>query len=212
VSEASKSRVNFYNENQVEAIFPYLRRPPSILFLAGPGDGNEAQRFLQEFPKAGTFLFEPNEAMRVFQRQNGYKGLMSAAALSDKVGKAQFTLGDVPHCSSMLRDCPGTKTKVDTLTIDYVFEQWKWSDVELDVNKRDAVLWIDVEGAELLVLKGSEKTLTDGGFQLINMEVLADERPDDVIEIEKIMDRHGFELVHSWNWMGARHDRIYTRK
>ena len=206
------SRVSFYNENQVEAIFPYLRRPPSILFLAGPGDGNEAQRFLQEFPKAGTFLFEPNEAMRVFQRQNGYKGLMSAAALSDKVGKAQFTLGDVPHCSSMLRDCPGVKTEVNTLTIDYVFEQWQGSDSELSRHMLDSVLWIDVEGAELLVLRGAQESLSDGAFQLINMEVLADERPDDIIEIEKIMEHHGFELVHSWNWMGARHDRIYTRK
>lgn len=199
---------NFYCENQIEVVFPFLRRPPRRLFLGGPGYGNEGQRFVQEFFGATVFAFEPCKECRQFQQENGGNSfLWSVAALSDKIGKIDFTVNDKsPQQSSFVRDTPGRKKEVMSLTLDYVHKQLASMDLTNDV------LWLDIEGAEVLALRGAEKCLTNGAFQLINLEVIPEERPDDVAEIEAIMARHGFELACSWGWMGSKHDRIYVRK
>lgn len=69
------------------------------------------------------------------------------------------------------------------------------------------VLKIDVEGAELEVLKGMERTITQEGVRVIYIDVITSnefyDRSIDPDEVYKWLDRHGFETERLWDWDGG---------
>jgi FkbM family methyltransferase len=129
--------------------------------------------FLELLPDAKVHAFEANPSnykicKDVHSSLNGYfKNNLKVynIALNDRPGSIKFypVVGENPGASSKYKFMHG-------LTEEYFNKSWKQTEIDVEattldiwreennVNKVD-IIWIDVQGAELDVFKGSEETL-----------------------------------------------------
>lgn len=198
----------WYNSRQVEVIYPHLLRTPKWLILGGPADGNEAQCLRQRYPELRVLGVEPFQPMCDWQRAHDWPANqpLLCQALAAKPGPVVLhTLSTAPRCGTLV---PGETPRPDQQTI---------PGVTLDqLDKRygpfeDAILWLDIEGAEYDALCGATRLLErPGAVQLINVE-LTDSRPEQTKQLPQFFAEHGFQLVHTWNKQaGLCCDQIYV--
>ncbi|KMW56847.1 nodulation protein [Candidatus Rhodobacter oscarellae] len=152
-----------------------LQAPENIerVCVVGVHDGDEAPKFLRLHPKAHVHLYEPSaryvpKLRRRFE-QNARVTLRPVAA-SDTAGHADFFENNRHGDGSLLEVGtqgralfglkPAETTKVETVRLDDDFPD----------NRCDC-LWIDVQGAEMMVLRGAENLLRGTGC--IHIEVSA---------------------------------------
>lgn len=153
-----------------------------IVFDVGAAIGRTVARYLELFPHATVYAFEPAPAnvKRFKERLPGLHGhervQLIPAAVLDKDGNVPFNLYESPDHHSIFRSTeafrarkqkPGRIIKtisVPAMTLDTFCYGQKMG--------RIGVLKIDTEGAERAVLRGARRLLTEGRIRLIYTELL----------------------------------------
>lgn len=196
-----------YSPGQAKELFKYICKDPEWFLLGGPADADEAQTMMKQYPKINVLAIEPSAAMCDWQMDNGFNGRhLLHFALSD-INSTSERIRIIRGCerqSTMVRDRPNVPwTAVDTITLDSL-------DIMYGPFDR-AVLWLDIEGMEYRALIGATKLLERGAIDLMNIEFMPEERPEETRLTEELFKKYKFNLVHTWNWQGQQHDRIYRR-
>ena len=151
------------------------------IIIVGAHEAYEVDRMLSTFPKAEFLIFEPST--RYFQSlcqrfQNQRRVTCFEKALTDSVGQATFYETSLVGSGSLLRHAPaaerdyGLKSAetfdVETTTLDQFLSQSQEGNMDTDL------LWCDVQGAELQVLRGATRML--GRCSAVFLEVAVWER------------------------------------
>lgn len=149
-----------------------------VIFDVGAYDGRSALEYLKVFPKSKIYSFEPTK--KSFEKLNKNFGIHSNitifnTALSDFKGETDFYINNSGLTNSLLKLSDTrinnevfnlkekTTEKVVVTTLDFFSE-------EMNIDKIN-ILKIDVQGAELKVLKGAEALLKDKRIDALFIEV-----------------------------------------
>ena len=187
-----------YEPKQIENIYPFIDFEPGWFILGGPADACEAQEMRKKYPNICIIGFEPHPELYNVQLARGFPGrLLPVALWEDSRELILRTVVDQPKgpwqdrrassvnkfTSSVGREvCRVKATTLDTLSSEYgPFE--------------DAILWIDIEEAELYALRGAAGLMATRQIRLINAEV------DDqhLRPIAELLAQFGIREVHRWN-------------
>jgi FkbM family methyltransferase len=149
---------------------------PLTIFDIGANEGQTTERYLKMFPTAKIYSFEPvPEVFTLLERKfhENPQIIVNQLAVSDAVGTADFYLHAYGSnvWNSLLPKAPDSiivpedvsTVKVPTITIDLFCERHNITTIDL--------LKLDIQGGELLALKGALNMLQKGGIKLIYSEV-----------------------------------------
>jgi FkbM family methyltransferase len=153
-------------------------KPIKGIIQVGANDGGEIQSFIQH--TNNILCFEPVEEARnsCINKSKSYPNfniIVSDYVISDQTGKVEFYIGQAHGNSSMFDLNPerpafhhwnkhDKKVEMNSITLDDFFEQ----NTDMQVDNYN-YLYMDVQGAEHLVLQGAPKVL--GNIDFIWMEV-----------------------------------------
>src|SRR5258706_249148 len=186
----------------------------SQIVIVGAHEAEELDRLRMNFPSSKFSCFEPNppsfeRLVQKFGRLPEIK--LSKLALSDKRGTAKFFEPELPGNGSLLQ--PDLKQwALNNQTIEGQVGSFDVTLSTLDEEAKDLsvidLLWMDVQGAEGLVLRGAEKTFQR--TRAIFMEVALVQSPyNEAIlfpELEALLHRFNFMCVglgmDGWNGAG----------
>ena len=167
-----------------------MKSAPKKLFIdAGVGTpGSEAWSIEKDFTIIG---FEP-DTNRYNNLKDVYPGKLLNVAVSDKDG--EIDCWESPKWGMMVFDHNSflpvkenfKKVKKETIKID-----------SLDWEEFDEIhIWADIEGSELLMLKGATEMLSSGKVEWINLEIrvyaLTKGWPT-AVQIYEFLERYGFK-------------------
>ena len=180
-----------FEPEKVEALRQLLKHGMTFVD-AGSNKGDFALIAARLMNDEGRVLaFEPSPENCYWIRKsidlNGYRCItLHELALSDGEGRAALYMGERSGWHSLLPgEDPGDSIEVATRTLDAVLAE--------SGDARAEVIKIDVEGAELRVLGGAERTLADPR----SLAVLIDVHPGrgiDPAAVAALLTRHGFSL------------------
>jgi FkbM family methyltransferase len=148
---------------------------PLTIFDIGANEGQTTDRYSQMFPTAKIYCFEPvPEVFTILERKfhENPQIIVNQLAVSDAVGTADFYLhaSTLNVWNSLLPKVSGSivpedlsAVKVPTITIDVFCDRHNIKTIDL--------LKLDIQGGELLALKGALNMLQKGGIKLIYSEV-----------------------------------------
>lgn len=151
----------------------------SVIFDIGAHTGTITEKYKKLFPEATIYCFEPfPDSFKKLQQKASALDKVKPfqLALCDRIGKSKFHINFYSSCNSLLpRPSKGKcyydeKAKnidtieVDTTTIDDFCNEHSISNIN--------ILKLDVEGAELLVMKGALEKLNQKLIDLIYTEVM----------------------------------------
>lgn len=199
----------FYSPENLSHILPYLQPPwfakvvtPKWLLLGGPASGCEAQEARRQWPGIGIVAVEPNEEAVYWQMKHGWpKGaVLIHGALHDLDGPVR-----VSSPAGFLQS-----TRVDPHGTEVLGYTWDKLD-ELYGPFEDALLWMDIETHELEAVRGAEGILGRRAVLLVNVEMQS-RLPEKNAELDAILRRHDFRIVHEWNDSPQCWDRVYLRR
>jgi len=149
---------------------------PLTIFDIGANEGQTTERYSKMFPTATIYSFEPMpEVFTLLERKfhENPQIIVNQLAVSDAVGTADFYLHAYTSnvWNSLLPKAPDSNIvpedvsaiKVPTITIDVFCDRHNINTIDL--------LKLDIQGGELLALKGALNMLQKGGIKLIYSEV-----------------------------------------
>ncbi len=165
MSKVKLVATKYYNDGQVERIFPYCNDPKWFI-LAGPADGNEAQVFKRQYPNCRIIGLEPNPNAFKFQSEHEFPDTLFNAALSSTCGDVDFNIVSNMRCGYVGNryEQANKPIKVPSITLDQLSRDYGPFD--------NVALWMDIEGSEIEALKGTHVLLKQRAFQLISVEVV----------------------------------------
>jgi FkbM family methyltransferase len=217
-------------EKELKVLFPPGR--PIIIVEVGACEGEDSIKYSRLFQNAEIYAFEPlpsntKMAKENFEKYNIHNVRLIEKALSDKNGTAQFFVsnGQPPDAgqgdwdygnksSSLLNPAKHLDVSdfitfkqvvtVETITLDEFCENNKIAGIDF--------MHMDVQGAEMLVLKGAAKNLRC--IKAIWLEVSTIDLYKDqplAEDIEKFMSANGFVMVRD-RLYGITGERLYISK
>jgi len=158
-----------HEENNLLIMLSEKLRPNDIIYDVGSHAGYHSIFLASQLGNEGmVFAFEPNPNVFKYLMKNislnrGLKIYAFQVAITDKVGKASLSFGEVYDRSARLGvEANWNVTEVETYSID-----------EFAKRKvhNPTVMKIDVEGAEDLVIKGALNSLKNGDVRVILLEL-----------------------------------------
>lgn len=175
---------------------------PDLFIEAGAWDGSQALRVKQTIPSCEVHAYEANKYnyQSFEQTFHNSDAMYHNIALSDKFGTATFKI-QLTHNNSIV---PKTK-KNNSLKARTDNAQYEDVKVRLDTidnrhingGHKKVVLWVDVEGVGLEVLRGSEKILAN--TKIIKIEVESYKFWEDQYldtDIISYLESHGFKAEY----------------
>lgn len=193
-----------FAKDQAKILYDMWPDDARWFIVGGTADANEAQTIKARFPDVRCLGCEPNPEL--YRRQRDllqFPGALLECALWSKqevrlltmpriTGPLEAELRSASLCRpedspDLGRFEPASVVPVQCYPLDYL------SEVNGPFEK--AVLWIDVEYAELEVLKGARRLLDERKILLINLETFLHLQP----AIDKYLAQYGIEFVMRWN-------------
>jgi FkbM family methyltransferase len=182
---------------------------PSVIFDVGAHHGETAEAYRRLFPDADIYSFEPfkesfAQLQAVAARLSGVHAFNFA--LADRMGGAVLNSNVSSATNSLLATAPEA-ARVWPGLVDGK-DQVRVHATTLDAFCRDTridqidVLKLDVQGAEPLVLKGSEEFLRSGRVRLVYTEILTLPTyigQTDFLGFLSMMKGYGFDLFNLYN-------------
>lgn len=164
------------------------------IFDIGANRGQSVELFCKAFPGCQTYSFEPNPAMfdqLLKQYGSSTNNLCYQMAFSDCKGVFPFNITRVPEASSLLAPDPklvnlSKDNKYEVEVIDVSCDTIDNFCSEHGIDNID-LLKVDVQGAELKVLKGAAKTLQNTKVKIIYTEINFAETYSDQVRIEDLL-------------------------
>jgi len=157
--------LNSMEAKAAKTLFPYFSKD-SVIFDIGSNKGFWSDILIHNVEEA--HLFEPNERLLIYTMvKYDYLNHINylEVAVSDKTGESHFHVfyNENNGLSNIFKNprwdyLPGTLTKVETTKLD------DYNNEKVDMIK------IDVEGADILVLFGMERMLTEKLVKFIQIE------------------------------------------
>jgi len=151
----------------------------------------------QHLPRGNVISFEPvpfiAERLKTNLSANDLDAEIHRIALSDTNGSGSMAVPDIHGSARVASEEDETDHRADVSV-----EQRRGDAI---IEKRDlsppSVLKIDVEGHELRVLQGLEKTLTDSSCRVVYVELHGEERTPDTdhrMQIRELLNETGFGI------------------
>jgi FkbM family methyltransferase len=157
-------------------IYSYLKKNAENslrIVIVGAYYGDEIERFLKRYPQAEIIAFEANPGTynKLCEKYKAFSNVKCYPyAVSEQNGKMEFYENNLPGTGSIL-PMDGSSSAGKGQTIDvakqygmeqkekFTVESIRLDDFEPLRSKPIDLLWCDVQGAELHVLKGAQKVL-----------------------------------------------------
>jgi FkbM family methyltransferase len=220
-------------------VIKFLPNNPVIL-EAGACDAEDTLKFKDIWSKSIIYCFEPNPDLfeiatrniekppSTFSKSKNNSDIhLSPLALADYVGEKSFYMSStMPAASSFYVDNTANleipQTVLDSLKIKREeFSSYKDKAITvqcttIDIWKKEKIdfIWLDTEGAELIILKGAVNTLPE--VKVIYVEFNFQEFRKDMAQFEEVYDflvSHNFKLYVIWqaheNWQA---NGVFVRK
>lgn len=137
-----------------------------VIFDVGAHKGSYTEYVLSEMPDADCFLFEPNEHLCDFYLSK-YKAFNTLVGATSGPKDFYECEGKADELSSMYKRPVFDELQVSTGKVGCITIDEFCSDLSIE---RIDLLKIDVEGAELDVLNGAEKMLSDRKIYFLQVE------------------------------------------
>lgn len=204
-----------YGNDRLALIARFLPEDPKII-EAGGHHGTETVKFVQKWPKATIYSFEPHpdSFQRLCAATRHFSNVRTIPyALADKEGKATLhtcLVNDgasslLPSSNWMADYYQGPKVEVRCEVLD------KWCERN-QVHKVD-FLWLDMEGMELPVLQSSPQILetvcaiyTETNFQEYRKGMTQ------YNALKSFLEKKGFALVAHWYMENFQGDALFVRR
>ena len=191
---------------------------PSIILEIGAHFGTETQDFRRLLPNAEIIAFEPDPRNIQVLKERGIDKIckLEEFALSDTNGKLEFFLsnGDCSHWTSdslLTGNDWSASSSLKKPKVHLDFHKWITFDETVEVDSirlddyeylNDRVIdfiWMDVQGAEDLVFKGSIETLKRTKY--VYTEYNNQEMYEGQLNVQQILDLIGpdWEIVHVYS-------------
>lgn len=182
-----------YKPRQALSVLPYVNFRPAWMIDCGPADGREAWVFKEAYPWLRVLALEPAAGLYPL---GDYPGKILPLAAWNRDGEMLLSFACDPRAGSLVRE-GGERRKVETVRLTSLNRRYGFS---------DAILWLDVEGAELPVLEGAADLLRAHRVRLINVEVHEGEKE---AAVDRYLTEFGFRLVLRYEFSGLHHDNVY---
>lgn len=217
-----------YLEDRESESFSRLQRLIAKLEILNPticdigaNIGQSIEKFRQVWPDSQIHSFEPNPSIfsTLAANWNNVSGVkLRQIALTDKAGTVPFYATRVPEASSLL--CPNERIRRISTDHKYDYALLEIKADTLDNYCKDSdlsridILKIDVQGAELSVLKGSRFLLEQQAVSFIYLETTFADCYDgqtSFVDLLSYLNLHGEYVL--WDivpFLYTRHDRLWT--
>ena len=184
-----------------------LQKP--IIADIGSRDAIDGLYLYDQLDAEALYIFEPNPTAieickaNIATHENNENIFLNEVALSNAAGEISFypVNPDESECkdigmSSILKVNPRYTKRRDNVVQDEITVKASTADIYFSGKKKPNILWVDVEGAELLVLQGAVNTLKS--VKLIHIELSF--RPMHLgkplfKEVDKYLSENGFKLT-----------------
>jgi len=194
-----------WNKQEVQEAFisRLIHGAPTTMYNIGVGPKSEYLTLKTIYPNMNIFGCEPLASEYKGLRKR-FNGKLHEVAIGEKTGKAEISYHrDAMMGASILRpveaaDC--TKT-VKVITLDEFDEL---------CGKPDRILlWADIEGMELSMLKSGPKLLDSGRVRWINLEEHIDDTGDRE-NIQYLLEKFAFRRIMTYNKHQKHNDVVYV--
>lgn len=175
-----------------------------VILDAGFHNGQTSRKYRQFFPSSKIWGFEPTSdlylnSLKSFSKDD--KLIIQQKAISDKVGFTEFCINNISSTNSLLpRNEKGKKyfspeadlkekIQVKTTTIDQIIK-------DQDLDKID-ILKMDIQGGELMALKGAIQALENQKIDLIYLEMFFIEHYSNspmYFDLAKMLSDYGYKI------------------
>lgn len=207
-----------YMKDQAAILFKHWPAQAEWFIVGGPADGNEAQTVKARYPRVRCIGFEPQPYFVLCQRYKlRFPGFVLPYALWHYPGVLELHepgIKELEHMrSSSLCRPPSSpdlgiwEVKKSTTVVTEMLDN-----LSTDFGPfANAVLWLDIEYAELEALRGARGLLKAGQILLINLETFAHLQP----AIDDYLAQFGLRELFRWNQAdmpgGQRADVVYAK-
>lgn len=165
---------------------------------------------------------EPSPLLYDELKEHNFPGLLFNVAMDETLGHRELTYVTEGHCYGQNNiyglESPNkshAKALVECWTLDHLAE--KLEAIGKPIPNR-TILWADIEGAEVPMLRGGDKLLSSGKIKAINIELRPHyvDSPSTRPEADKLLAKYGYTMalrynVHKRDGKVTHFDAIYTR-